>query len=102
VLERRQYARRELWGAAALDEPDQGVQVNRALARELLGQLGVEAGLAQTCAAPGDNLDRSSASAGLVCGSEVHISLALPSRQFLHPCRLDLRGRVDGSRHDSG
>jgi hypothetical protein len=37
VLERRQDARRERWGAAALDQLDQSVQVHGALTRKLLG-----------------------------------------------------------------
>ena len=85
VLERRQDARRELWGAAALDQLDQGVQVNRALARELVGQLAVEAGVAQSCASPGHDVGCFSADAGLLSGSKVHLFLAHRGDQFLLP-----------------
>ena len=64
VFERRQDARRERRRAAALHQLDQCVQVHRALARELLGQPAVEAGLAQSRPAPGDDLGRSPPGAG--------------------------------------
>ena len=62
MLERREDPRRERWRATALNQPDQRVQIHAALMRQLLGQRGAEAGLAQPCAAPGDRvaaLDRS-------------------------------------------
>ena len=85
MLERRQDARRELWGAAALDQLDQGVQVNRALTRELVRQLAVEAGVAQSCAPPGHDVGCFSADAGLLSGSKVHLFLAQRGDQFLLP-----------------
>lgn len=56
MLERRQDPRRKRWRAAALDQPDQRVQIHAALARQLLGERGAEACLAQPCAAPGDRV----------------------------------------------
>ena len=46
MLERRQDPRRERWRAAALDQPDQRMQIHAALVRQLLGERRVEAGLA--------------------------------------------------------
>jgi hypothetical protein len=85
VLEWRQDVRRELWGAAALDQLDQGVQVNRALTRELVRQLAVEAGVAQSCASPGHDVGCFSADAALLSGSKVHLFLAHRGDQFLLP-----------------
>src|SRR5215207_10887920 len=95
MLERRQDPRRERRRAAAFDQPDQRVQIHAALVRQLLGQRGAEAGLAQPCAAPGDSIGcRSTASgllfasslstgSGLSAGSEVHAYLAPASEPFL-------------------
>jgi hypothetical protein len=83
VIERRQDTRRERRWATALDQLDQRVQVHAALARELLGQLGVEAGLAQSRAAPGDDVGRRRAGPGPLSGSQVHIPLAHPREPFL-------------------
>jgi hypothetical protein len=74
VLERRQDARGQRRWTAALDQLDQGVKVNRALARELLGEPVVEAGLAQSLAAPHDDLSRPRTQAGVLSGSKVHVS----------------------------
>jgi hypothetical protein len=104
VLERCQDARRQRGWAAALDQLDQRVQIDAALAREVLGEFGVEAGLSQSCATPGDDVGRSSRP-GLFSGSKVHVSLARRREPFLHPNCLfgpdphvvDLpRTRVDG------
>jgi len=83
VLERRQDAGGERGGAAVLDKLDQRVKIHAALAREVLGELGVEAGLAQSCATPGDNVGRCSDRPGLISSSKVHVSLAHPREPFL-------------------
>jgi hypothetical protein len=64
VLERRQDPRRERWRAAALDQPDQRVHIHAAIVRQLLGQRGVEACLAQARAAPSDRAGRVSTAGG--------------------------------------
>jgi hypothetical protein len=94
VLEWRQDPRRELRRATALDQLDECVQIDPALARELPGQAPVEAGLAQACAAPGDDFGRPWACAGLWSASKVHVCLApeqdlflLPSGRALDPLR---------------
>jgi hypothetical protein len=92
MVEWGQDARGERWGTTALDQLDQGVQVDRTLTRQPLGQLAVEAGLAQAGAAPGDDLARSWARPPRVSGSKVHISLARTRGRFLPPDR-DLRQR---------
>jgi hypothetical protein len=90
VVERRHYASRERRGTAALDKSDQIVQVDRALARQLLCQRRVEPGLAQPGAAPSDYVvgcsarRRMSAGPGVSSGSEIHVSLA-PARQSFLP-----------------
>jgi hypothetical protein len=95
MLERRQDPRRERWRAAAFDQPDQRVQIHAALVRQLLGQRGAEAGLAQPCAPPGDSIGcfatgggllfaaSLSAGSGLSAGSKVHAYLAPASEPFL-------------------
>jgi hypothetical protein len=89
VVERRHYAGRERRRTAALDQLDQRVQVNRAFVRQLLSQGGVETGLAQPGAPPGNRvvscLGCRRLSAGLVMspGSEIHASLAPPRLVFL-------------------
>ena len=95
MLERRKDPRRERWRAAALDQPDQRVQIHAALVRQLLGQRGAEAGLAQPCAPPGDRIGcfstgsglpfaaSLSAGSGLSTGSKVHAYLAPASERFL-------------------
>ena len=60
VVERRHDARREQRRAAAPDQLDQRVQVNRAFVRELLGHGGVETGFAQPGAPPRDRVVGSS------------------------------------------
>jgi hypothetical protein len=85
VLERRHDTRRERRRAAALDELDQRVQIDAALAREVLGEFGVEAGLSQSCATPGDDVGRWSSRPGLFSDSKVHVSLARRREPFLHP-----------------
>ena len=84
MLERRHDPRRERWRAAAFDQPDQRVQIHAALVRQLLGERGVEACLAQPRAAPGDRAGcfstvggltfaaSLSAGSGLSAGSKVH------------------------------
>ena len=95
MLERRQDPRRERRRAAALDQPDQRVQIRAALVRQLLGQRGAEACLAQPCAAPGDRVgwlsnagclafaSSLSAGSGLSAGSRVHAYLAPARGPFL-------------------
>jgi hypothetical protein len=58
VLERSQYASREEWWAAPLDQFDQRMEVYAALARELQRQLAVKARLAQPGLAPRDDARR--------------------------------------------
>jgi hypothetical protein len=103
MVERRKDPRRERWRAAAFNQPDQRVQIHAALVRQLLGQRGVEAGLAQACSAPGDRVGwRSTASgllfasslsaaSGLSAGSKVHAHLAPASEPFL-PGESNIRG----------
>jgi len=107
MLERRQDPRRERWGAAALDQPDQRVQIHATVVRQLLGQRGVEAGFAQARAAPGDRVrrfsvasrpafaSRLSALSGLSVGPEVHAYLAPAREPFL---RNESNYRVQGGR----
>jgi len=89
MVERRHDPGRERRRTAALDQLDQRVQVDRALARELLGQGRAETGLAQPGAPPRDGVVGSSAGrrlpAGLrvSSGSEIHVSLAPARRSFL-------------------
>ena len=95
MLERRQDPRRERWRAAALDQPDQRVQIHAAIVRQLLAERGAEACLAQPYAAPGDRVGwRSnagclplasslSAGSGLSAGSRVHTHLAPARGPFL-------------------
>jgi hypothetical protein len=89
VVERRHYAGRERGRIAALDQLDQRVQVNRAFVRQLLSPRGVETGLAQPGAPPGNRVvgclacRRLSAGSGLSSGSEIHISLAPAREPFL-------------------
>jgi hypothetical protein len=83
VLERCQDARRERGWAAALDQLDQRVQIDAVLAREVLGEFSVEAGLSQSCATPGDDVGRCSSRPGPFSGSKVHVSLARPREPFL-------------------
>ena len=106
MLERRQDPRRERWRAAALDQPDQRVQISAALVRQLLGERGAEACLAQPCSAPGDRVGRRSnagclafasslsADSGLSAGPRVHAYLARARGPFLpsepHPGRKHL------------
>ena len=97
MLEWRQYACREPRRATALDELDESVQIDPALARELLGQTPVEAGLAQPRAAPGDDLGRPWACAGLWSASKVHVCLAPEQDLFLLPS-----GRALGPLRDGG
>lgn len=54
MVEGSQNPRCERRRAAAFDQPDQRVQIHAALMRQLLGERGVEACLAQPRAAPGD------------------------------------------------
>ena len=56
MLERRQDPSSERRRAAALDQPDQRVQIHAALVGQLLGQRGAEARLAQPCSAPCDRV----------------------------------------------
>ena len=98
MLERREDPRRKRWRAAALDQPDQRVQICAALVRQLLGQRGAEACLAQPCAAPGDGVgwlsnagclafaSSLSVGSGLSAGSRVHAYLAPARGPFLPPC----------------
>jgi hypothetical protein len=98
MVERRKDPRRERWRAAAFNQLDQRVQIHAALVRQLLGQRGVEAGLAQARSAPGDRVGwRSnagglafasslSAVSGLSAGSRVHAYLA-PARGPFLPSR---------------
>ena len=83
VLERRQDARRQRGWAAALDQLDQRVQIDAALARQVLGELGVEAGTSQSCTTPGDDIGRCSSRPVPFSGSKVHISLARRREPFL-------------------
>jgi hypothetical protein len=95
MLERRHDPRRERWRAAALDQPNQRVQIHAALVRELLGQRAVEACLAQPRAPPGDSIgwlsntrclavaSSLSAGSGLSAGSRVHAYLAPARGPFL-------------------
>src|SRR5687767_11573358 len=87
VLERRQDARSQRRWTAALDQLDQGVQVNRTLARELLAEPVVEAGLAQSLAAPGDDFGRPRTRAGVLSGSKVHVPLSAHTAALLTPDR---------------
>jgi hypothetical protein len=76
VVERRQDARGQRGWTAALDEFDQRVQVDRALARQLLRQAVVEARLAQARAAPRRDLGGPGAWAGVLSGSYVHVCVS--------------------------
>ena len=87
MLERRQNARRERRRAAALDQPDQRVQIDAALAREVVCQFPVETGLAQSRSAPRDNVGRSSPEPCPFFGTKVHVSLAHASAPFLPSAR---------------
>ncbi len=66
-----------------LDQLEQSVQIHGALVRQPLGQFGVESRLAESCAAPRNDVGRSSRRAGLVPGSKVHAFLARPYEPFL-------------------
>jgi hypothetical protein len=59
------------------------VKIDAALTREVICQFPVEPGLAQARMAPGDNVGSSPAGAGLLVGSQVHVSLADPDEPFL-------------------
>ena len=89
MVERRHDPGRERRRTAALDQLDQRVQVNCALARELLGQGCAETGLVQPGAPPRNGVVGSSAgrrvSAGprVSSGSEIHVSLAPAREPFL-------------------
>jgi len=71
MLERRQDPRRERWRAAALDQPDQRVQIHAAIVRQLLAERGAEAGLAQPCAAPRNRVRRFSVASCLAFASRL-------------------------------
>ena len=73
MLERREDARRERRGAAALDQLDQGVEIHGTLARELFREPALEAGPTQSPPAPGDDLGRSPPGVGMFSGSELHV-----------------------------
>ena len=75
VLERRNDTSRKGRWAAALDQLDQRMQVHAALARELLRQLAVKAGLAEPGLAPRDDARRRFAG-GPSCAVWVHASFS--------------------------
>jgi hypothetical protein len=90
VLERCQDAGGQRRWTAALDQLDQGVKVNRALARELLGEPVVEAGRAQSLAAPRNDLGRPRTRAGVLSGSKIHVFLLARTRRRFLPLPADV------------
>ena len=76
MLERRKDTRRKRRQAAALDQPDQRVQIDAALAREVVCQFPFEASLAQSGSAPCDNVRRSSPEPSPFFGTKIHVYLA--------------------------
>jgi hypothetical protein len=93
MVERRHDPGRERRRAAALDQLDQRMQVDRALARELLGQGRPETRLMQAGPPPCDGVVASSAGRRLAAGpkvssgSEIHALLAPSGEHFLPPTR---------------
>ena len=107
MIERGQDPRRERRRATALNQADQRVQIDAGLMRELFCQRGVEAGLAEPRAAPGNRVrrfsiasrpsfaSRLSALSGLSVGPEVHAYLAPARAPFL---RGESNYRAQGGR----
>jgi hypothetical protein len=88
VVERREDVRREWRRTAALDQPGQRMEVHTALARQLLRESRIEAGVTQTCTAPRDDIGRFLPDFSLLSGNKVHVYLAHRDPPLLPPSRV--------------